>query len=101
MSPEAEALSRALGESLYGYPNAPATEQDIARVVVEQLGIRGEELRSEANFVEDLGADSLDMVELCMACEQEFGIEIPDEDAEKALTVQNLIELVDKIFKRG
>jgi len=66
-----------------------AVEQKIRKIIAEQLGVEEEEVTPEASFVEDLGADSLDTVELVMAFEEEFSIEIPDEDAEKILTVQN------------
>ena len=59
----------------------------VKEVIVEQLGVDPERVRPEASFIDDLGADSLDIVELVMAMEEEFGIEIPDEDAEKLKTV--------------
>ena len=62
----------------------------IREIVVEQLGVDAEQVTPEANFVEDLGADSLDTVELIMAFEEEFDVEIPDTDAEKIKTVQDL-----------
>jgi acyl carrier protein len=64
-------------------------EERVKKIIAEQLGVDEEDVTPEASFVEDLGADSLDTVELVMAFEEEFGIEIPDEDAEKILTVQN------------
>ncbi len=64
-------------------------EDKVKKIIAEQLGVDEEDVTPEASFVEDLGADSLDTVELVMAFEEEFGIEIPDEDAEKILTVQN------------
>lgn len=64
-------------------------------IVVEQLGVAGEEVTSEASFVEDLGADSLDVVELVMALEEEFGVEIPDEDAEKIATVGEAVKYIE------
>ncbi|MBF4102940.1 acyl carrier protein [Gallibacterium anatis] len=63
-------------------------------MIVEQLGVKEEEVKPEASFVEDLGADSLDTVELVMALEEEFDIEIPDEEAEKITTVQSAIDYV-------
>jgi acyl carrier protein len=68
----------------------------VTEVIVEQLGVKEGEVKSDARFVEDLGADSLDTVELVMALEEEFGIEIPDEDAEKAKTVKDVIDYISK-----
>jgi acyl carrier protein len=69
-------------------------EERVKKIIVEQLGVDEEDVTSDATFVDDLGADSLDTVELVMAFEEEFGIEIPDEDAEKILTVQNVIDYI-------
>ena len=69
-----------------------AVADKVKSIIVEQLGVDEEEVTSDASFVEDLGADSLDTVELVMAFEEEFEIEIPDEDAEKITTVQNAID---------
>ena len=66
-------------------------ETRIAEIIAEQLGVEASEVTPEASFVDDLGADSLDTVELVMALEEEFGIEIPDEEAEKILTVNDAI----------
>lgn len=73
---------------------ALAVEERVKKIISEQLGLEDEDVTPEASFVEDLGADSLDTVELVMAFEEEFGIEIPDEDAEKILTVQNAIDYI-------
>ena len=67
----------------------------IREIVVEQLGVDAEQVVLEANFVEDLGADSLDTVELIMAFEEEFDVEIPDTDAEKIKTVQDVIDYIE------
>ena len=64
-------------------------------IIVEQLGVKEEDLRPEASFIDDLGADSLDTVELVMALEEEFDTEIPDEDAEKIKTVQDVYTYID------
>ncbi|MBM4132974.1 MAG: acyl carrier protein [Nitrospira sp.] len=71
-----------------------ATEDRIKKIIAEQLGVEEEEVVPEASFVDDLGADSLDTVELVMAFEEEFDIEIPDEDAEKILTVGRAMEYI-------
>jgi acyl carrier protein len=64
-----------------------ALEERVAGIIVEQLGVSREEVVAEASFIDDLGADSLDIVELVMAMEEEFDVEIPDEDAEKIQTI--------------
>lgn len=69
-------------------------EQKVKAIIMEQLGVSEEEVKLEASFVDDLGADSLDLVELVMALEEEFGQEIPDEDAEKIVTVQDAINYI-------
>ena len=71
-----------------------AVQDKITEIIVEQLGVKPEEVIPEASFVDDLGADSLDTVELVMALEEEFGIEIPDEDAEKIQTVGDAIKYI-------
>jgi len=69
-------------------------EARVKKVIVEQLGVKEEEVTNDASFVDDLGADSLDSVELVMALEEEFETEIPDEEAEKIGTVQQAIDYV-------
>ncbi len=69
-------------------------EDRIKKIIVEQLGVEEDDVTAEASFVEDLGADSLDTVELVMAFEEEFDIEIPDEDAEKILKVGQAIDYI-------
>jgi acyl carrier protein len=69
-------------------------EEQVKSIVAEQLGVKEDEVTNSASFVDDLGADSLDTVELVMALEEEFEIEIPDEDAEKITTVQQAIDFV-------
>ncbi|MCI0690590.1 MAG: acyl carrier protein [bacterium] len=73
-----------------------ALEEKVKQIIVDQLGVDANEVTPEANFIEDLGADSLDTVELVMAFEEEFDIEIPDEDAEKMMTVGQAIEYLKK-----
>ena len=69
-------------------------EERVKKIVAEQLGVKEEEVKHESSFVDDLGADSLDTVELVMALEEEFETEIPDEEAEKISTVQTAIDYV-------
>jgi acyl carrier protein len=71
-------------------------ERRVIEIIVEQLGVSEEEVTLEASFIEDLGADSLDLVELIMAMEEEFGIEISDEDAEKIQTVQDVVTYINE-----
>jgi len=71
-----------------------APDERVKKIIVEQLGVEADEVTPEAKFIEDLGADSLDIVELVMALEEEFGIEIPDEDAEKIVTVKDATEYI-------
>jgi len=72
------------------------TLEKVRSIIVEQLGVDDDEVTSEASFVDDLGADSLDTVELVMAFEEEFDLEIPDEDAEKITTVQDAVGYIDE-----
>ena len=69
--------------------------EKIKQIIVDQLGVDDSEVTMEASFIDDLGADSLDTVELVMALEEEFGIEIPDEDAEKIVTVSDIIKYIE------
>lgn len=78
-----------------------STEERVKDIIVEQLGVDRDEVTSEASFIEDLGADSLDTVELVMALEEEFDIEIPDEEAEKISTVGEAIEHIKKLINEG
>ena len=69
-------------------------ESDVRAIVIDQLGVEESEVNTESRFIEDLGADSLDTVELVMALEEKFGVSIPDSDAEKVKTVQNAIDYI-------
>jgi len=76
--------------------------EKLQNIISEQLGIQKERIRSISNFIEDFGADELDMIELSMACEEEFGIEFTDEDMDKVKTVADLIREVNKALdKKG
>jgi acyl carrier protein len=69
--------------------------EKVKKIVVENLGVDPEKVAEEASFIEDLGADSLDTVELVMALEEEFGVEIPDEEAEKIMTVKDAVNYIE------
>jgi acyl carrier protein len=71
-----------------------SVEEKVKEIIVDQLGVDEKQVNQEASFIDDLGADSLDTVELVMALEEEFDVEIPDEDAEKIGTVQNAIDYI-------
>lgn len=73
-----------------------SVEEKVKKIIVEQLGVNPEEVTPEASFIEDLGADSLDTVELVMAFEEEFDAEIPDEEAEKLKTVGDTIRYIEE-----
>jgi acyl carrier protein len=75
---------------------AENTEAKVKEIIVNELGVEAEKVTKEASFVEDLGADSLDTVELVMAFEEEFGMEIPDEDAEQLQTVGDAIKYIQE-----
>jgi len=76
-------------------------EQRVKKIVAEQLGANEAEIKNESSFVEDLGADSLDTVELVMALEEEFHLEISDEDAEKITTVGDAVKYIDEHLKEA
>jgi acyl carrier protein len=75
------------------------TEEKVKDIIVEQLGVNPEQVTPQASFIEDLGADSLDIVELVMAFEEEFSVEVPDEDAEKLQTVGDVINYIKERAK--
>jgi acyl carrier protein len=78
----------------------PSVDERVKQIIVEQLGVDEGEVTPTASFVDDLGADSLDVVELVMAFEEAFGIEIPDEDAEKIATVKDAVAYIEKHSKK-
>lgn len=80
--------------------NVESTFERVKKIVIEQLGVSEQNVKLEANFVNDLGADSLDTVELVMAIEEEFNIEIPDEDAEKISTVNQAISFIEQSLNK-
>ncbi len=73
--------------------------EKVKEIIVEQLGVSDSSITMEASFIDDLGADSLDIVELIMALEEEFDIEIPDSDAEKVVTVEDVVEYIKENVK--
>ncbi len=85
----------AIPKRLEEEPGMSSVEERVKKIVVEQLGVNENEVTPNASFVDDLGADSLDTVELVMALEEEFGCEIPDEQAEKITTVQQAIDYIN------
>lgn len=76
-----------------------SVEEKVKKIICEQLDVDEEDVVPEASFVDDLGADSLDQVELIMAMEEEFGISIPDEDAEKIVTVQDAMDYIENALE--
>jgi acyl carrier protein len=72
-----------------------SVEEKVKNIIIEQLGVSADEVEMSASFVDDLGADSLDLVELVMVLEEEFGYEIPDEDVEKIQTVQDAVNYIN------
>lgn len=79
----------------------PTVEERVKKIIAEQLGVNEGEIANESSFADDLGADSLDTVELVMALEEEFGTEIPDEEAEKITTVQQAIDYIQSHTKEA
>lgn len=76
-----------------------ATFDDVKAVVVEQLSVDADSVKMESKIIEDLGADSLDVVELIMALEEKFGVEIPDSDAEKLVKIEDVVSYIDNLKK--
>ncbi len=77
------------------------TADRVKKIVVEHLGVEADKVTEDASFIDDLGADSLDIVELVMAFEEEFDVEIPDDDAEKISTVQSAIDYIESVQKEA
>ena len=76
-------------------------QEKVTEIIVEQLGVSADQVKPESKMIEDLGADSLDAVELVMAVEEEFGIEVPDEEAEKLISVSDIVSYVEKALLRN
>jgi acyl carrier protein len=87
-------------EFTYEWEGTVAVADKVKSIIVEQLGVDEEEVTPDASFVDDLGADSLDTVELVMAFEEEFGIEIPDEEAEKITRVKEAVDYIESHAKK-
>ena len=88
--------SRASNLNRTNFMAEKSIEEKVKDIIVEQLGVNPEQVTPQASFIEDLGADSLDIVELVMAFEEEFGVEVPDEDAEKLQTVGDVIKYIEE-----
>jgi acyl carrier protein len=86
---------------LRGILKMSTIEARVKKIVIEQLGVKEDEVSNDASFVDDLGADSLDTVELVMALEEEFETEIPDEDAEKITTIQQAVDYINSHMKEN
>jgi acyl carrier protein len=84
-----------------GAKNMSSVADKVKEIVVQQLGVSAEQVTPEAKFIEDLGADSLDQVELVMALEEEFGADIPDEEAEKLTTVGDAVKYIESVQAKG
>lgn len=82
--------------NFWGEVNGVSTFEKVRDIVVEQLGVEADDVNIDSTFIDDLGADSLDIVELIMAFEEEFGVEIPDEEAEKIKTVKDTVTYIDQ-----
>src|SRR5262245_40075481 len=89
-------LPRATNTNRTNFMAEKSIEEKVKDIIVEQLGVNPEQVTPQASFIEDLGADSLDIVELVMAFEEEFGVEVPDEDAEKLQTVGDVIKYIEE-----
>jgi acyl carrier protein len=93
--PGSVAIARGNANKAWRKVNMSETAERVKKIVVEHLGVEAEKVSEEASFIDDLGADSLDIVELVMAFEEEFGVEIPDDAAEKITTVKDAIDYIE------
>jgi acyl carrier protein len=96
----ASGFSRATNTNRTNFMAEKSIEEKVKDIIVEQLGVNPEQVTPQASFIEDLGADSLDIVELVMAFEEEFSVEVPDEDAEKLQTVGDVIKYIEERAKQ-
>jgi acyl carrier protein len=96
LSGSCRTYSRATNTNRTNFMAEKPIEEKVKDIIVEQLGVNPEQVTPQASFIEDLGADSLDIVELVMAFEEEFGVEVPDEDAEKLQTVGDVIKYIEE-----
>lgn len=94
---ELEAKSTSANNIAIKFMSDGNIEAKVKEIIVEQLGVNADQVKPEAKMIEDLGADSLDAVELVMAIEEEFGIEVPDEEAEKLVAVNDITTYVTKV----
>jgi acyl carrier protein len=97
---ECSRLFRATNTNPTNFMAEKSIEEKVKDIIVEQLGVNPEQVTPQASFIEDLGADSLDIVELVMAFEEEFSVEVPDEDAEKLQTVGDVIKYIEERAKQ-
>jgi acyl carrier protein len=98
---DAVARGVSLAPNLPNFMADKSIEEKVKDIIVEQLGVNPEQVTPQASFIEDLGADSLDIVELVMAFEEEFSVEVPDEDAEKLQTVGDVIKYIEERANKG
>jgi acyl carrier protein len=96
LCPESFKVCRAINLVRGLFMSEKSIEEKVKDIIVEQLGVNPEQVTPTASFIEDLGADSLDIVELVMAFEEEFSVEVPDEDAEKLQTVGDVIKYIEE-----
>src|SRR5438132_3644689 len=93
---DCRAFPRAINTNRTNFMAEKSNEEKVKDIIVEQLGVNPEQVTPTASFIEDLGADSLDIVELVMAFEEEFSVEVPDEDAEKLQTVGDVMKYIEE-----
>jgi acyl carrier protein len=100
LCPDSFKVSCAINNNGTNFMAEKSIEEKVKDIIVEQLGVNPEQVTPQASFIEDLGADSLDIVELVMAFEEEFSVEVPDEDAEKLQTVGDVVKYIEERAKQ-